>query len=82
MAVATVTGRQRNNVSGHLRQVVATSIAFAASGDTWTVPGIKQIFDISLTPTTNVSFSFAVSGNTMTLTASGGVTFRGSVEGL
>jgi len=82
MAAATVTGRQRNNVAGHLRQVIATSVVFAASGDTWTVPGIKNIFGIGLEPTTNVAFGFTVSGNVITLTAASGLTFRGGVVGL
>ena len=82
MAAAVVTGRQRNNVSGHLRQVIATSIAFAANLDTWAVPGIKTIFEISLEPTTNASFGFTVSGNTLTLQSGGALTFRGMVTGL
>lgn len=82
MAAATITGRQRNNVAGHLREVIATSIAFAANGDTWAIPGIKIILGYSLEPTTNASFGFTVSGNTITLQSGGALTFRGSVRGL
>ena len=57
-------------------------IVFANTGDTWAVPGVKTIYDLSLTPTTNASFGFTYSGNTVTLTAGGGLTFRGTVEGL
>lgn len=82
MAAATVTGRRQNDVAGRLRVVSASAIAFANTGDTWAVPGIKTIYDISLTPTTNASFGFTISGATITLTAGAGVTFLGSVTGL
>lgn len=83
MAAATVTGRnRRNNVVGYLRQVAASSIVFANNGDTWTVPGIKSISGIHLTPTTNTAYGFTVSGNVITLVSAAGLTFAGSVEGL
>ena len=82
MAAATLTGKQRLNVAGHQRVVSYTSVAFAANGDTWQVKPLKTIMEISLTPTTNVSAGFTVSGNTITLVAAAGVTFRGSVYGL
>jgi len=82
MAAATVTGRLQNNVDGRLREVYATSIAFAANGDTWTIPGIKRVYAIDLCPTTNASYGFSVSGNTITLASGGAVTFTGGVAGL
>ena len=80
MAAATVTGRQRNNVAGHLRQVIATSIVFASPNDTWTVPGIKNVFAIALAPTTSIDASFTVSGNVITALNAG--TYRGGAMGL
>jgi hypothetical protein len=82
MPAATVTGRKQNRLNGDLRQVTATSVAFAANGDTWAVPGIKTVWEISLTPITNASYGFAVSGNVITLASGGAVTFYGSVSGL
>ncbi len=82
MAAATVTGRQQNVVMGSLRRVGATSIVFASTGDTWTVPGIKVIRQLDLTPTANTAFGFTISGNVITLSASGGLTFMGGVLGL
>ena len=82
MAAATVTGRQLNRVVGDLRRVGANSVVFANTGDTWTVPGIKNVQEINLTSTTNASFGFTVSNNVITLTAGAGLTFRGSVLGL
>lgn len=82
MAAATVTGRLQNDVMGRLRQVAATSIAFASTGDTWAVPGLKKIYTIDLVPTTNASFGFTVSGNTITVVSGGAVTFAGAVTGL
>lgn len=81
MAAATVTGRQQDVVVGSLRFVVANSVAFAASADTW-VTGLRQIRAILLTPTTNSSFGFTISGGTITLVSGGAVTFRGGVLGL
>lgn len=80
MAAATVTNTRQNNVSGNRRQVIATSIVFAANGDTWDT-GLKDVETINLTPTTNTAFGFTVSGGTLTLVAASGLTFRGSVEG-
>lgn len=82
MAAATVTQRRQNDVQGRLRQVSAGSIAFAANGDTWTIPGIKRIYEISLTPLTNSSYGFTVSNNILTLVSGGAVTFQGTVTGL
>lgn len=82
MAAATVTGRLQNDVTGRLRAVTATSLAFAANGDTWTVPGIKKIYTIDLCPTTNASYGFTISGNVITLASGGAVTFSGGVAGL
>jgi len=82
MAAATVTLRRQNDVTGRLRQVSAGSVAFASSGDTWTVPGIKTIYEISLTPTTNASYGFTTSGNVITIVSGGAVTFLGCVVGL
>lgn len=83
MAAAVVTGRnKRNNVVGYLRQISATSIAFAANGDTFTVPGIKSVAGIHLTPTTNTAYGFTVSGNVITLVSGGALTFAGDVIGL
>ena len=82
MAAATVQLRLRNNVSGHLRQI-AVVVAFAASGDTFVVPGMKIIYDIGLEPTTNAFlWGFTVTGNTLTLQSGGALTFRGTVTGL
>ena len=82
MAAATITGRRQNQVMGGLRVVTADTIAFANTGDTWTVPGIKRIASIDMTPTTNASFGFTVAANVITLTAGAGVTFIGQVSGL
>lgn len=82
MAAATVTGRQQNVVVGNLRRVGAASIVFAANGDTWTVPGIRTIYEINLTPTTNTAFGFTISGATITLVSGGALTFHGGVLGL
>lgn len=80
MAEATVTGQFQNNVPGAKRQVGASSIVFAANGDTWTT-GLKSVETINLTPTTNTAFGFTVSGGVLTLVAASGLTFRGSAEG-
>jgi endonuclease YncB( thermonuclease family) len=82
MPAATVTGRLQNDVLGRLRQVAATSVAFAANGDTWTIPGMKRIYTIDLCPTTNASFGFTIAGNVITLASGGAVTFGGAVTGL
>jgi hypothetical protein len=82
MAAATVTLRRQNDVLGRLRNVSAGSIVFASNGDTWAVPGIKNIYAINLTPTAGTAFGFTRSGNTITLVAAGGLTFSGSVLGL
>lgn len=82
MAAATVTLRQQNDVQGRLRVVTALSVAFAANGDTWTIPGIKKVYYIDLTPTTNASYGFTISGNTITLASGGAVTFGGAVSGI
>ena len=81
MAAATVTSLQQDAVLGNLRRKGAGSIAFAASGDTWAT-GLKVIRGIDLTPTTNDSYGFTVSGGTLTLASGGAVTFRGGVLGL
>ena len=81
MAAATVTLRQQNVVVGNLRYVGAGSVAFAADADTWNT-GLKTIRAIQLTPTTNGSFGFSVSGGTITLDSGGALTFRGGVLGL
>lgn len=82
MPAATVTGRRQNDVLGRLRNVSASSVVFAANGDTWAVPGLKTIYSVDLTPTTNASFGFTISGNTITLASGGAVTFSGGVTGL
>ena len=82
MAAATVTNRRQNQVFGGLRAIFADSVAFAANGDTWTVPGVKRISTIDLTPTTNASYGFTVSGNVITLVSGGAVTFLGGAMGL
>ena len=80
MAAATVTGNRQNNVPGNRRKIIATSIAFAANGDTWAT-GLSFVEEIHLTPTTNTAFGFTVSAGTITLVSAGALTFRGSVEG-
>ena len=82
MAAATVTGRTQNQVLGGLRAVYASSIAFAANGDTWTVPSIKRVSQIALTCTANTAFGFTISGNVITLVSGGALTFAGGVLGL
>lgn len=82
MAAATVTGRRQNDVDGRMRRVSASSIVFANNSDTWTVPGIKTIYGINLTPTANTAYGFTVSGNVITLVAANGLTFNGSILGL
>lgn len=81
MAAATVTGKRQNNVPGNRRQIIATSVVFAANSDTWNT-GLKLVETISLTPTAGTAFGFTVSGGTITLVATGGLTFRGSVTGI
>ena len=82
MAAATVTGRRQNDVDGRLRRVSASSVAFAANSDTWTVPGIKTVYAINLTATTNTAAGFTISGNVISLVSGGALTFAGSVIGL
>jgi hypothetical protein len=82
MAAATVTLRKRNEITGSLRVVNAGSIVFAATGDTWIVPGMKNIYSVDLTPTTAANFGFTKSGNTLTLVSGGTLTFSGTVTGL
>jgi hypothetical protein len=82
MAAATVVYNGRRNVTGHTREIAYTSVVFANTGDTLTVPGIKTIRTIDLTPTTNASYGFTVSTNVITLTAGAGLTFQGAVSGL
>lgn len=82
MAAATVTGLGRPHVIGDRRYRAATSIVFANNGDTWTVPGMKNISGILLTATTNTAFGFTVVGNVLTLVSAGGLTFRGGAIGL
>ncbi len=82
MAAATVTQRKINRTASAARVVTAGSVVFANNGDTWTVPGIKQIYSINLTPTTGTAFGFTRSGNVLTLAAAGGLTFSGSVTGI
>ena len=81
MAAATITTPQQHAVLGNLRRRGANTIAFAANGDTWAT-GLKVIREIDLTPTTNDSYGFTVSGGTLTLVSGGAVTFRGGVLGL
>ena len=81
MAAATVT-RLQNDVDGRLRRVNASSIVFASNSDTWTVPGIKTIYSVSLIPTTNTAFTVTKAGNVLTLVSAGGLTLFGSVLGL
>lgn len=82
MPAATVTQRQQNQVVGALRGVFANSVAFANNGDTWEIPGIRNVRSIMLTPTTNTAYGFTVSGNTITLVSAGALTFRGGILGL
>lgn len=82
MAAATVTFNGRRNVTGHSREIAYTSVVFANTGDTLTVPGIKNIRTIDLTPNSNASYGFSVSANVITLTAGAGLTFQGAVTGL
>lgn len=84
MAAATVTGSRQNNVAGNRRQITATSVAFAANGDTWDT-GLAFVETIMLTPTTNTAFGFTVgtgaNAGIITLVSGGALTFRGSVQG-
>lgn len=82
MAAATVTYYKRHNIDGLFREVAATSVVFANSGDTWTVPGLKTVYSLRLAPTTNASYGFTIAGNVITLTAGSGLTFTGDVAGL
>jgi hypothetical protein len=82
MAAATVTFNGRRNVTGHTREIAYTSVVFANNGDTLTVPGIKNIRTIDLTPTSNSSYGFTVAANVITLVSGGTVTFQGAVTGL
>jgi hypothetical protein len=85
MAAATVTGAQRAHVFGDRRYRGANSIAFASNGDTWTVPGIKRINALLLTPISLPpgTWYFTISGNVITLvSASGAMTFTGGAIGV
>ena len=82
MPAATVTGREQNAVFGNQRYVGATSIVFAANGDTWTIPGIRTVKSLMLTCTANTAFGFTVSSNVITLVSGGALTFRGGAIGL
>lgn len=83
MAAATVTkSTSIPDVFGANRVLFSDSIVFANTGDTWTVPGMKRVKAICLTPTTNASFGFTKSANVITLTAGAGLTFTGCVIGL
>ncbi len=82
MAAATVTNRRQNTILGARRQIIADSIVFANNGDTWTVPGIKRIETIDLTPTAGTAYGFTVSGNVITLVSAGGLTFLGGASGI
>ena len=80
MAAATITARRVNHVLGDGVFVSADAIAFAANGDTWDA-SVNRIDAIMLTPTTNTSYGFTVSGGVITLVSGGAVTFRGGVLG-
>ncbi len=82
MAAATVTYQGRRNVTGHTREIAYTSVVFANNGDTLTVPGIKVVRTVDLSPTTNTAYGFTISGNVLTLVAASGLTFAGAVTGL
>lgn len=82
MAAATVTGKQQEVVMGSLRRIGFNSIVFASNGDTWTVPGVKTIKQLDLTPTTGVAYGFTIAANVITLASAGGLTFGGGVLGL
>lgn len=82
MAAATVTNRRQNDIQGRMRFVQADTIVFANNGDTWTVPGIKRIASIDMSPTTGTAYGFTVSGNVITLVSAGGLTFVGGATGL
>jgi hypothetical protein len=82
MAAAIVTTRRQNSVFGGRRVFAADSIVFTNNGDTLSVPGMKRIEDIGLTPTTGTAYGFTVSGNTITLVSAGGLTFQGSIVGI
>ena len=80
MAAATATGRRQNQVISARRQVTWDSVAFANSGDTLVIPGMKRLETIDFTPTTNASFGFtsALSNGVLTVTIVSG----GAVTGL
>lgn len=82
MAAATATGRKLNRIAGDIRVVNWSSVVFAASGDTLTIPGIKSVNTIDFTPTTNASYGFTISGNVITIVSGGAVTGQMSVRGL
>jgi hypothetical protein len=82
MAAATATFNARRNVTGHSREVAYSTVVFANNGDTLTVPGIKSVRTLDLTPTSNASYGFTISGNVITLVAGAGITFVGAVTGL
>lgn len=80
MPAATVTGSQQVSYEGDQVYIGADSIVFANTADTWDTK-LKQVNAIDLTPTTNASFGFTVSGGIITLVAAAGLTFRGGVKG-
>jgi len=82
MAEAVVIMERRRSVFGHLRAVAAKSVTFAATGDTWTVRGIKRIEQVNLVPTTATAVGFTTNGNVITLVAGAGVTCQGAAIGL
>lgn len=86
MAAALVVLERRRSVTGHLREVAATLVQFAAPNDFWMVPGIRRIEQINLVPTNTAPaapFAFTVSGNIITLLATAGpMNFVGAVVGI
>lgn len=84
MAEATKTGPLQRSVRGDTQYFGWDSVAFAANGDTLTLP-FKKLFSIDLTPTTNTAYGFTVSysgGNTiLTLVSGGALMFQGGASG-
>lgn len=85
MAAALVVLEKRRSVTGHLREVAASIVQFAAPNDIYTVPGIRRIEQINLVPTNNIPagpYAFTIAGNNITLLSTSGMIFVGAVVGI
>jgi hypothetical protein len=62
----------RDVIMGAMRGRCAT-LTFAGNGDTYDT-GLRTIFSLAFTPTTNTAFGFTVSNGTVTIVSGGAAT--------